>query len=870
MVSLRKSGKRAAHDSEGRVTIRLDVQATLLGVQASERVDPDLAGAQTTRGLGSGEEARAREAQGEHAVAGVLVTSTVAVEPTAPCPEPAPPPRLAPEVAVSRAAHVPPQKRTIPLSFGPPPGNASPADEAPPPPPVVPSLPRSLGVTEEPPASTVPHSLSALLVDIVRYSVDDGSDRETRVQRRLTQPIALRERTPPPPPRALELEPRVAPAPPSSVVSSAMSERTFELLNRSFSAHAGPDSQLDAARLAQALQVRNQYLAERMLVALDRDRDGVVGRAEFLHGVRRLVFGTTRDKLRFAFRIHDLDGDSMLDHGEVERMIMLSLIEEQPAALVQEAERLTSLLFDAADSDGDGRLSFADFEVLMARHPALLRTITQSEARWIAPSGDLLAAKSQPAGTGRFRRALANRGATLWLAGIWACVSVGLFVAAVLRYHAQGYGAWVCLARGCGAALNFNGALILLPVMRRFLTRLRRMPALSRLPFDDSIAFHRTIGLTLFVLSLVHTGAHLANYSLGPLGIGQSLRTGAGTSGIALLAVFLVIWWFSRRSVRQSGKFELFYFTHLLYVPWLVIALLHGPHYWMWIGVPLFGFVLELLWRRRAAKPTEVCEAEVLRSGVTRLLIRRPKGFVHRAGDYLFLKVPAIAPHEWHPFTISSAPERQHLTLHVRSLGNFTLALHKLVESGPIRRKGPPLGVFVDGPYGTASGAIMKSRHAVLIGAGIGVTPFTSVLESTVLRSRARTSRLEKLHFFWLNRDAQPFEWFSDLLMQVEALDEHERIDINIYTTEARANITAMALNLARELSHDLGNPDLMTGLRAQTHIGMPDWKAELSRIRALHAPGPVDVFFCGPPALGRKIREACGELGLPYRQEHF
>jgi len=447
---------------------------------------------------------------------------------------------------------------------------------------------------------------------------------------------------------------------------------------------------------------------------------------------------------------------------------------------------------------------------------------------------------------------------------------VGLFVAAVLRYHALGYGGWLCLARGCGAALNFNGALILLPVMRRFLTRLRRMPALSRLPFDDSIAFHRTIGLTLFVLALVHTGAHLANYSLGPLGIGRSLLTGAGPSGVSLLAIFLVLWWFSRRSVRQSGKFELFHFTHLLYVPWLVIAFLHGPHYWMWAGVPVLGFALELLWRRRAAKPTSVCEAEVLRSGVTRLLIRRPKGFVHRAGDYLFLKVPAIAPHEWHPFTISSAPERQHLTVHVRSLGNFTLALQKLVESEPICRNGPPLSVSVDGPYGTASGAIMKSRHAVLIGAGIGVTPFTSVLESTVLRSRARTSRLEKLHFFWLNRDAQPFEWFSDLLRQVEALDEHERIDINIYTTEARANITAMALNLARELSHDLGNPDLMTGLRARTHIGMPDWKAELSRIRALHAPDPVGVFFCGPPALGRAIREACGELGLPYRQEHF
>ncbi|HKO90634.1 MAG TPA: ferric reductase-like transmembrane domain-containing protein [Polyangiaceae bacterium] len=875
------------------MTLRID--GTLLGVQPSEPVapvePPDLAGAQTTRGLGSSEQAREREAEAGPVATGVVVTGVVVVEPPAPFPPQTGVRARARDAKAAPAAPVPPLQRTAPLSLGAPAQGASIVEQAPLPALVVPasprpgsveeaplasSVPRSLDVAEERHASSVPHSLSAFFVDILRYSVTDGEERERGVARRLTQPLALRERAPATAPRTREVEAPVAPGPPSSVMSSAvmssaMSERTFELLNHAFSAHAGPESQLDAARLGQALKVRNQYLAERMLAALDRDGDGVVGRAEFLHGVRRLVFGTTRDKLRLAFRIHDLDGDSMLDHGEVERMIMLNLIEEQPAALAQEAERLTTLLFEAADRDGDGRLSFGDFEVLMARHPAVLQSITQSEARWIAPSGDLLAPRSRPPGPGRFRRALANRGATLLLVGSWACVSVGLFAEAVLRYHARGFGPWVCLARGCGAAINFNGALILLPVMRRFYTRLRRVPVLRRLPLDDSIAFHRTIGLTLFALALVHSGAHLANYSLGPLGIGPSLLTRAGATGAALLAIFCVIWWFSRRSVRQSGKFELFHFTHLLYLPWLALAFVHGPHYWMWAGVPLLGFLLELAWRhRRAAKPAEVCEAEVLRSGVTRLTLRRPAGFAHRAGDYLFLKVPAIAPHEWHPFTISSAPERQHLTLHVRSLGNFTRALQQLIEKQPIRRPGPPLGVLIDGPYGTASGAILESRHAVLICAGIGVTPFASVLESTVLRSRARTSRLEKVHFFWLNRDVQPFEWFGELLMQLEALDEHERIDINIFTTEASASIIATALNLARELSHDLGNPDLMTGLRAQTRIGLPDWGVELSRIRALHAPCPVDVFFCGPPALGRQIRQACGELGLPYRQEHF
>lgn len=39
------------------------------------------------------------------------------------------------------------------------------------------------------------------------------------------------------------------------------------------------------------------------------------------------------------------------------------------------------------------------------------------------------------------------------------------------------------------------------------------------------------------------------------------------------------------------------------------------------------------------------------------LVISRPDNFRYRPGDYIFLQIPAIAKFEWHPFTISSAPE---------------------------------------------------------------------------------------------------------------------------------------------------------------------------------------------------------------------
>lgn len=78
------------------------------------------------------------------------------------------------------------------------------------------------------------------------------------------------------------------------------------------------------------------------------------------------------------------------------------------------------------------------------------------------------------------------------------------------------------------------------------------------------------------------------------------------------------------------------------------------------------------------------------------------------------------------------------------------------------------------------------AQHAVLIGTGIGVTPFASILQSIMHRYwKARHTcprcsfewasdipksvmNLRKVDFFWINRDQRSFEWFVNLLSQLE------------------------------------------------------------------------------------------------------
>lgn len=50
-------------------------------------------------------------------------------------------------------------------------------------------------------------------------------------------------------------------------------------------------------------------------------------------------------------------------------------------------------------------------------------------------------------------------------------------------------------------------------------------------------------------------------------------------------------------------------------------------------------------------------------------------GFRYKPGQYLYLNCPALSKHEWHPFTITSAPEEGFVSVHIRTRGDWTSRL---------------------------------------------------------------------------------------------------------------------------------------------------------------------------------------------------
>ncbi len=652
----------------------------------------------------------------------------------------------------------------------------------------------------------------------------------------------------------------------------------LERLRKTFDRIAGDDGVVDGRELARALKIRDRYLAARVFALFDADADGQIVADEFLAAVEALVHGPAEARLRFAFDLHDVDEDGTIEFEELRQLIKAGLRESGLDFHQAHEEQLTSILFEEADANDDGRITFEEFTATVEAYPDIHHTMSLGALAWLHDERAPARPSSVPAWT-RWRRYIQNNTALALLFFAWLAANAALFVHAVQAYGDQNV--YVQIARGCGAALNFNGALILVPMMRTWLTWLRRTWLGNYLPIDQHVDFHKLVGHVMFALAVVHTGAHLLNYgTLAPPVLHSLLFTWAGATGLVLLLVFATMWVTALDWVRRGGHFEVFWVAHLGYVAWLGLLLMHGPRFWKWALVPLAMFIFERIWRALAEKRASfVAAVELLPSRVTHLDIERPDGFRFEPGAYVFVRIPALSAFEWHPFTISSAPERSdRLSLHIRSAGNWTTALHELyqqqVQGG--RRGDDPrvrLDIELDGPYGTPSVHIFDSKVAVLIGAGIGVTPFASILQSILERKKAGTPMgLQKVYFYWLNREQRAFEWFTAMLSEIEAVDRGELLDIRIFMTgmKRRDDVKAATLHIAMDLAYKQNRIDLVTGLQAATHAGRPDWEQQFGEIAATHPGQGVDVYFCGPPSLGRALAREAREVGFGFRSENF
>ena len=65
------------------------------------------------------------------------------------------------------------------------------------------------------------------------------------------------------------------------------------------------------------------------------------------------------------------------------------------------------------------------------------------------------------------------------------------------------------------------------------------------------------------------------------------------------------------------------------------------------------------------------------------------------------------------------------------------------------------------------------------------------------------------------------------------------------------------------------GGKDVMTGLKARTNAGRPNWDKIFQKLQD-ERKGKITVFYCGNPAVAHILREKCEEYGFNFRKEVF
>uniref|UniRef100_A0A8C6TSH6 NAD(P)H oxidase (H2O2-forming) n=1 Tax=Neogobius melanostomus TaxID=47308 RepID=A0A8C6TSH6_9GOBI len=532
-------------------------------------------------------------------------------------------------------------------------------------------------------------------------------------------------------------------------------------------------------------------------------------------------------------------------------------------------------MFTLADKDGNGYLSFQEFlDVIIIFMKVLLLVLS---AFCVTYSYDSL------------RKTFTDYGVRAQATGMPEVSAAGVIV-----------------ARGSAAAISFLFPYMLLTVCRNLITMCRETFLNRYIPFDAAIDFHRFMAMTAVVLSVVHTLGHIINiyvFSVSNLSILSCLfpkvfnnngallmdvnvcpmfflRFSPGVTGILLLIVFSVMYVFASHYFRRIS-FRGFWITHYLYVIVYILTVIHGsfallqePRFHIFLIPPALLFLLDKLIslnRKRVEIP--VIRAELLPSGVTHLEFKKPQGFVYRSGQWVRIACLVLGTDEYHPFTLTSAPHEETLSLHIRAVGPWTSRLRDIYTEESLLEFGAYPKLYLDGPFGEGHQEWVDFEVSVLVGGGIGVTPFASILKDLVFKSSIKSKFLcKKVYFIWVTRTQRQFEWVSDIIREVEELDTQELVSVHTYITQVaeKFDLRTTMLYVCERHFQKVWNRSLFTGLRSVTHFGRPPFVSFFSSLQEVHPEvTKIGVFSCGPPGLTKNVEKACQQMNK-RDQAHF
>ena len=352
------------------------------------------------------------------------------------------------------------------------------------------------------------------------------------------------------------------------------------------------------------------------------------------------------------------------------------------------------------------------------------------------------------------------------------------------------------------------------------------------LGLDKLFVIHRKVGILGLILVLSHP---VLLFIYNGLDGYSSLFKALGTIALIILLISAGV---ALLYVKLRMKYEVWKNIHRANYILFPIAFLHsiflGSDLYKWSPLKVFWFVLAGVyviiiiykiwnWAYIRSHPFKVADVIKETHDVTSLYFEGRK-FDYKPGQFMIINLVRNGKvSESHPFTISSSPTSDKISISVKSVGDFTSTIPYTKISDK---------AYIDAPYGRFTFLNHDSKNLVFIAGGIGVTPFISMLRYIYDKKLDRNVTL-----IWGNKTGNDIGFKEEL--------------------EKMANETPKI-----KIIHVMSNQDDWQGEKG--FVNAEKLKRLISNIQ------DSQFFICGPPRMMFLVKRDLRSLGVERNRIHY
>ncbi|EEF46631.1 ferric-chelate reductase, putative [Ricinus communis] len=430
----------------------------------------------------------------------------------------------------------------------------------------------------------------------------------------------------------------------------------------------------------------------------------------------------------------------------------------------------------------------------------------------------------------------------LWVAGVYAVQKLSIiFVNTEFTTLLKWSWFFRMTARGFGLVGAFCLSFMFIPVSRGSV-----LLRLLNIPFEHAIRYHIWLGHLCMCLFTLHGSFYFIGWIMsGEIPselISWTPTDGANLAGIINIFFGWSIWITSLPFVRPKN-FELFYYTHHLYIIFIIFFAMHVGNFFFCIAAgSIFLFMIDRFLRFcQSRKTVDIVSTTYFPCGVVELVLSRPECLNYNALSAVFLRFRGISFMQWHPFSVSSSPlnGKNCISILIKACGDWTSRLKDHISEENEEQEqlnlhhSSKLTASIEGPYGHELPYQLEYENLVLVAGGIGISPFIAILSDVIYRIKQGKPCLPRnIILVWTMKRSNELSILSTIGMEsIRSLPfDKLHLEMLIYVTQ----------QLETVLENEI-----------------------FGSISKLSGYVDVGVIVCGPPTLEASVATECRSLNM-------